>query len=108
MYVSAHDVLSRSLVRFKFSLLVIAFVSLLLSSMGQAQTFSSPAGGISITQGSGTTLPSSYPSSSSSCTSTTPKNPACIYVSGLLGSYTSMSVTLTYSSLDLYQSFADP
>jgi hypothetical protein len=86
---------------------VISLSLLLTASAGvmRAQTFSN-SGPISITQGLGTTLPSVYPSSaapSSTCT-----NAACVNVTGLAGSLTSMTVTITYSSLDLDQSFIDP
>jgi len=88
--------------RLKISLLTLALAALaLLLPAAPAQTFSN-SGSISITQGSGTTKPSVYPVSGT-CT-----NAACINVTGLQGSYTSMSVTLTYSSTDLYQSFASP
>jgi len=86
----------------------IVFLSFLFTASAgilQAQTFSN-SGSISITEGLGDTLPSVYPSSaapSSSCT-----NAACINVSGLVGTLTSMSVTITYSALDLDQSFIDP
>ncbi|WP_263349831.1 beta strand repeat-containing protein [Acidicapsa acidisoli] len=87
----------------------IVFLSLLFAaSTGilQAQTFSS-SGTITIPQGSGTTVPTAYPSTATSCTSTTPTNAACVYVNGLTGNYTSMSITLNYSSLSS-QSFPDP
>jgi len=59
----------------------------------RAQTFSS-SGSISIPDSSGTAGANPYPTSGS-CT-----NAACIAVSGLTGSYTSMSITLAYSALN--------
>ncbi len=75
------------------SLLIIAAASLALQPTARAQTFSS-SGTITIPNGSGTTVPTAYPTAGS-CT-----NAACIPVSGLTGSYTSMSITLNYSALN--------
>lgn len=89
--------------RLRFSL-IAGLAALLLPAAGQAQTLTfNPAttSQISIPDGSGSTTPAQYPTSSG-CT-----NAACIYVSGLTGSYISMSITLTYSNVNT-QSFADP
>ena len=77
---------------------VLVIGALLLPA--QAQTFSS-SGSISIPNSSGTTGADPYPTAGS-CT-----NAACIAVSGLTGSYTSMSVTLAFSTVNS-QSFLDP
>ncbi|MFC5865067.1 beta strand repeat-containing protein [Acidicapsa dinghuensis] len=96
-----HEMRAKTAVR---SVISLSFLLVLSTGILCAQTFSN-SGSISITQGSGNTVPSVYPSSAapSSCT-----NAACITVSGLSGTLTSMSVTITYSALDLDQSFIDP
>src|SRR5271156_4683897 len=77
----------------RLSPIVLAMGALLLPA--QTQTFSS-SGSISIPNGSGRAVPNAYPTSPlQSCT-----NAACIKVSGLTGTYTSMSITLAYSSLN--------
>ncbi|HEY2858562.1 MAG TPA: Ig-like domain repeat protein [Terracidiphilus sp.] len=85
----------------KFSLLVLTLAAL-LPAAGRAQTFSN-SGTITIPNGSGSTTPASgqYPTSGT-CT-----NSACISVSGLAGNLTSLTVSLTYASVNT-QSFASP
>lgn len=81
--------------RLRFSLVVLAAVALLLPTAGRAQTFSN-SGSITIPSGFGSTTPTSgqYPTSGT-CT-----NAACINVSGLSGSYTSMSINLSFSNMN--------
>ncbi|HZD48916.1 MAG TPA: hypothetical protein VE178_09225, partial [Silvibacterium sp.] len=84
----------------RLSPIILAMGAFLLPA--QAQTFSS-SGSISIPNSDGTTGASPYPTSPlASCT-----NAACIAVSGLTGTYTSMSITLSFSSLN-NESFTSP
>jgi hypothetical protein len=86
------SVSSARYVRLFFGLILLTLAAL-LPTAGRAQTFSN-SGTISIPDGGGTNVPSSgqYPVSGT-CT-----NSACVAVSGLTGSYTSMAVNLTFTS----------